>query len=267
VASISRARRASLVPIVALAITFAACADVDRTLTDRDFLRNNQGIVERSVVWESNRYPDHQTHAGDACWEAAAIGQPTPTQCLSRNALFEEADLYAQFPTPATLGGLLIVAAFIWFAFRRIAWQPSVARSTSSGATERPSGSAVALMRHIEDERVAQRAASGARRDVRWPLPTGAGFALAVLAVLTLLFGYAATLAWSVTSGAFMLIALAVAVIWLLLRFPPRPPDPDAHISRLLFLGGATAVFLIGAFLASYIHWPMLELNGIWLLA
>ncbi len=263
-ASISRPRRASLLLIVAFAVTTAACATVDRTLSDRDFLPNEQDIVERSVVWQSNRYPDHQAYAGDACWDAAVIGQSAPNACLSRGALLEETDLYAQFPAIGIAAALLVAAAFIWFAFRRIAWQPAVTRSASLRSGQR--GDAVALMRGIEDERLAQRAASGARRDVRYPLPTGAAFALAVLGGLTLLVGYAATLAWSLTTGAFMLIALAVTVVWLLLRFPPRPPDPDAHISRLLFLGGATTVYLVGAFLASYLNWPMRELNGLWLL-
>lgn len=256
-----------LVLALALAggLVLAGCAEVDRTVTQRDFLQDEHGSIERAIVWESNRYPDHQTHAGDTCWEAAVIGGVVPAPCLTARAILDESDPHAQAPVIAYAATALAILALLWFAARRVAWQASVARqSGGSGAPAGGGTDAIALMRGITQEKAAQRVATGGRRDVRWPALVGAAIAAGSLVPATLLIGYGATMAWAIHTGTAMFMGLAIAVVLLLLRLPPRPADPDAYISRLLFLGGATAVLTAGAFLAAVlIHAPLVELNGI----
>jgi hypothetical protein len=261
-------RTALLAAVVGLAAVALGCAEVDRTVINRDFLQNDVGTIERAVVWESNRYADHQTHAGDACYEAAAIGEPVPDSCITARAVFSEADPHGQWPLVAYPASALAIAALVLFAARRVAWQPRYDPRLSATDTPPPSEGSldIGVMRSIARDRVGADVIAARRRDVRRPALVGAAVAAAALLPLVLLVGYGATLIWAVHTGTALFIGLAVAVVMLLLRLPPRPANTDAHISRLQFLGGATVVLTVGAFLAAFWRLPMVELNGIALL-
>lgn len=263
-----RLRRALLAALLATAVALVGCVEVERTVTNLDFLADEHGIVRRSIVWESNRYPPQQVEATDACWDAAAIGSPVPEVCLTSRVISSEADPYEDLPWVAFAGSMLAIAGLIWFALRRIAWQPSVASRSAAreeGRTFSPAN-ARRLMKSVAEEKVAQDVATTERRDVRWPVLVGAAIVAVGLVPLSLILGYAAALAWAVHTGTLTFYGLAAGVIVVTVPLPPRPADPDAFISRLIFIAGATIVFTVGAFAAALLHTPMRELNGIaWL--
>ncbi len=260
-----RPRAAALLALLPV-LLLTACAQVDRTVTARDFLPNEDGRVVRTVAWESNRYPPHSIAAeDDACWEAAAVGQPVPEVCLTSRILYGETDPYDQHPTIALAGTLAAIAALLWFTLRRVAWQPAVdSRTTEANARRAFSATdAVALMHSVDEEKLAQGEATEVRRDVRRPALVGALLAAAALLPLILLVGYGPTLGWANATGAITFFGVAFATVIFLIPLPPRPADPDSYTSRLLFLAGATAVLTVVAFLAVQLRVLMLELNGI----
>jgi hypothetical protein len=250
--------------ILALALPLLACAEVERTVTERAVLPDDAGEA-RTIAWESNRYPGQAVRlVDDQCWGVAAVGQPVPRACLSARVLASESDPFEQAPWPASAGVLLAISALVLIAWKRVAWQPVVARTTAGAPHPRPfdPGDAVALMRNTEDERASRVVAEGRRRDLSRPGLVGLLIPVPPLALLTLLFGYGATFAWGFITGLLLFVGVVTVNAFVLLS-ARRPAGLEATVSRLLFLWGATATLLLGSFVALLWRAPLLELHGV----
>ena len=210
-------RRPRLLPaLLAASVLLVACAEVDRTVTHRAFLPNEDGRIVRTIGWESNRYPPQRINADDdACWEATAVGAPLPEVCLTPRILFDETDPYDQAAWIAFAATLTAIAALLAFALRRIAWQPAVDSRTLHAPPPRsldPSD-AVSLMRSVTEEKLAQDQAAGERRDVRRPFLVGAAIAAAALLPPVFLIGYGARLLFFTGIAGTLLLASAIGLV------------------------------------------------------
>ncbi len=247
-----------------MAPAFLACAEVERTVTDRTAVVEGRREM-RTVTWESDRYARYSTHEpGDECWEAAAVGQALPGTCLTARDLRAETDLYRNAPWVAAVGTLIALGLIGSFAWWRVAWQPGVERTTSGQPTPRhfDEVSAVSLMQNTEDERAARVFAERYRRDPRRPFLTGALVPLPVLAILVLLIGYGSALGWGIRTGVVLFLLVGPPGALILLNFI-QPGNVAAAVSRLTFLGGVTVMLFFGGSVALALRAPLANLNGV----
>jgi hypothetical protein len=256
-----------LAALLAVLLLLTACAEVNRTVTAREVVVDD-GDPHRVVVWESNRYPRFEALPDDSCWSEATIGQPPPEACLTTDALASEADPFRWSRGITTAGALLAIGSLVWFATRRIGWQPTVDSTTAGDAARRGfnSADAVSLMRGIEREKEAQHIASGSRRDLGRPALVGFLIALAALLPLVGLLGWGMGLGWGVVTGVFLILGVGGAFVVLLVPLPPMPADHEAYTQRLLFFTGAAVGLLVISGIGLLQRAPLVELHGLaWL--
>lgn len=259
------ARRLAVLALLVVAIALVACAEVDRTVTERGTTTEDGRAVE-VVAWESDRYPPHTMTdvIADECWQAAEVGGPVPDACLTANELSTEADPFQQSPLLAYPLAVLVAGGLVLLAWRRIGWQPAVPRTTDGEPLPQHFDvrDAVALMRSSETERRLRGDAEARRRDLEHPVVMGFVLPLPVLVVLTLLVGYGRTFVWTLGVGAGLFFGVGIATALVLLNFW-RPPDLQATFSRLWFLWGAIVATFVVSFVALMLRAPLLELHGV----
>ena len=227
--------------------------------------RHENDRLKQTVGWESNRYPPQQVVADDQCWELATVGSALPAECLSGTALIFETSAYERTPWLAFAGSLLVAAALLWFALRRIAWRPTVQRRTAGDPVPRQlsAADAVNLMRNVSEEKDARGLADQQGRDVPRPALAGAFTGLLILTPLVFVFGYGTSLGWGIITSLLLFIATGTTEVVLLVPLPTRPSDPGSVIPRLLFIAGVAAALLVVSFVGVHFRTPMLELNGL----
>ncbi len=260
--------RTLALPLALLAsLLLAGCAEVNRTVTAREVVVDD-GEPHRVVAWESNRYPLFEALPDDACWEQATIGQPPPEACLTTDALASEADPFRWSRGITTAGALLAIGSLVWFATRRVGWQPTVASTTAGDPARQAfhSAGAVTLMRGMEQEKEAQQVAAGSRRDLGRPALVGFLIAVAALVPLVALLGWGMGLGWGVVTGVFLILGVGGAFVLLLVPLPPMPADHDAYTQRLLFFTGTAVGLLVICGIGLLQRALLVELHGIaWL--
>lgn len=199
----------------------------------------------------------------DACW-ASAVGEPVPEACLTASVLSAEANPFRQAPWIAGAGTILALCALLFLAWKQVGWQPAVESTTEGAARPRhfDEAAAVALMRGAEVERAGRIEAERQRRSPGRPFLAGAVFALLVLAVLVLLVGWGRAFGWGMPTGLLLFFSVGPVAALVVLNIL-QPPNLDATMPHLQFLGGATATFLVGGFIALYLRAPLLNLNGV----
>lgn len=251
-------------PLLALllALSAAACTEVDRTVTSR-------GGSSGAIVWHSDRYGVYRgASTNEDCTAQARIGQPVPDACLTPAALAADTSAYERHPWPAAVAGLIVAALAVAFALRRVAWRPVVQSSTAGEAppTNLDPDEAVHLMRGVAREKSTVEANAPLERDLRYPARTGAAAALVLMLPVAILIGYGATLGWAGAIGIPALVLLAFATVAFLTPLPPRAANPHVVVARLLFLGGFAGALALASFLGTLWRTAMLQLNGLpWL--
>jgi hypothetical protein len=242
-------------------LLLAGCADVERTVTARDVGETGA----RTVAWESNLYPSQNVRASVDCWERAIVSEAVPDDCLTGRVLAFETEGHTRSPWIAWGGSVLVIASLLWFAMKRIAWRPTIASRTVSTPAPRhlAAAAAVRLMRSVDEERADQLASGERAHDVRHPATVGVSAAVLLLVSLILLFGYGSALGWANVTGFLVLIGLAIGGTFILMPLGPRPLDPDASVSRMVFLGSFGAVFFLTPLVGLGFRPPVLELNGV----
>gem|GEM_PF-4578525 len=247
--------------LLVLAPAFLACAEVERTVIERD--RDSSGAHRLS--WESGLYPRHSVESlEDGCWEEAVVGQPVPDACLTARELASETEPFTTSPLLAGTGLVLAMGLLAILAWKMFGWQANVGSTTAGEPTPRhfDESSAISLMRNTEIERSARIEAESHRREPSHPFLVGMGLALLVLTLLTLLFGYGRAIAWGFVTGMMLFVWVGPILASLQLNLW-RPANIDGAIARASFLGGATAILALGCFFALFFRTPLLNLNGI----
>lgn len=281
-----------LLILMAGMVLLGACAEANRVVDSARSVPQPSGSTLYTVAWRSDLYApqaiSHATREPDGfvrdCYERAIPGQPLPSACLTREALFNETGAFSRNPL-ATLGAsLLAMGALLWFALRHIGavrprGAPAPAGATARGAsgpTSRTPGDArdpaVRLMRDATAEKTAYAEEWEARQRLSRPgwgrryLLVGIVIGAAIVVAFGFLAGFVAGGELGLVTALVIYLGVAVAYVFSLTSLLAGGVHREALYQRLAFFSGVASGMLVGGLIGSLLLAPQIEWDGVrWL--
>ncbi len=161
-----------LLILIGALLLLGACAQANRVVDGVRSVERPNGETLYTVSWHSDLYTaqavSHTALDRDGfvrgCFERVVVGEPLPSDCLTRDALFNETGAFSRNPLATLAISLLALAGLLYFSMRRIgAISSSEAMATASPG---PTGAGTrAGQRAAPDPAVALMQSADAQKD------------------------------------------------------------------------------------------------------
>ena len=286
--------------LIGALLLLGACAQANRVVDATRSAERPNGETLYTVSWRSDLYAaqavSHRTLERDGfvrdgfvrgcfvrgCFERAVVGEPLPSDCLTREALFNETGTFSRNPL-ATLGiSLLALAGLLYFSMRRIGAIPS--SEALATASPGPTGAGTrAGQRAAPDPAVSLMQSAGAQKDAyaqEWEarqhlarpgqgrryVALGLSIGIAFVIAAGLLVGFIAGGELGFVTALVIYLGVAVIYVFSLTSLLATGTHREALYQRLALFSGAATGMLLGGLLGSLLLAPQIEWDGVrWL--
>lgn len=277
-----------LLLLLAGMLLLGACAEANRVVDAARAVPQPSGSTLYTVAWRSDLYApqavSHSARERDGfvrdCYERAEVGQPLPSACLTRDALFNETGAFSRNPLATLVASLLAMAALLWFALRHIGDVRPRGASAAAAVPLPPTGRtpgdardpAVRLMRDATLEKTAYAEEWEARQRLARPgwgrryLLLGVVIGAAIVVAFGFLVGFVAGGELGLVSALVIYLGVAVAYVFSLTSLLAGGVHREALYQRLAFFSGVASGMLVGGLIGSLLLAPQIEWDGVrWL--
>lgn len=286
--------RSRLLILLAVTLVLGACAEANRVVDSVRAVPQPSGSTLYTVAWRSDLYApqavSHSARDRDGfvrdCYERAEVGQPLPSACLTREALFNETGAFSRNPLATIAASLLAMGGLFWFALRHIGavrrrGAPAAALASTGGAPaggarrHAPGGApdpAVRLMRDATLEKTAYAEEWEARQRLARPgwgrryLLLGILIGAAIVVAFGFLVGFVAGGELGLVTALVIYFGVAVVYVFSLTSLLAGGVHREALYQRLAFFSGVATGMLVGGLIGSLLLAPQIEWDGVrWL--
>ena len=161
-----------LLILIGALLLLGACAEANRVVDTARSVERPNGETVYTVSWHSDLYTaqavSHTALDRDGfvrgCFERAIVGEPLPSDCLTRDALFNETGAFSRNPLATLAISLLALAGLFYFSMRRIGAIPS-SEAMATASPGPPGAGTRAGRRAAPDPAVALMQSAGAQKD------------------------------------------------------------------------------------------------------
>jgi hypothetical protein len=277
-----------LLILLTATLVLAACAEANRVVDSTRSVPQPSGSTLYTVAWRSDLYaPQAVSHASRErdsfvrdCYERAEPGQPLPSACLTREALFNETGAFSRNPLATLVASALAMGALLWFALTRVgAVRPRRVPAEAvapAGPIRRTTGDesdpAVRLMRDATLEKTAYAEEWEARQRLARPgwgrryLLLGVLLGAAIVVAFGFLVGFIAGGELGLVTALVIYFGVAVAYVFSLTSLLTGGVHREALYQRLAFFSGVATGMLAGGLIGSLLLAPQIEWDGVrWL--